>query len=285
MIREVTLACVVLAAAPAFAGVTDAPEPEAAPQQPAPGEPPPEKTAAGDVIDETTLKAHRTPFEVLSERMIGQASRAVRYDWRKSTVQVAASASLLFELNNFTSGRLGGVIRAPLSGLLIELGVSYVNVWGSDSSFKLSLTPYRQAGRPRRFELDLMAGYALAEGVTTPRLSFIPATELVFMLHLGVRARWYEKELDNTQWDKALGNFFSPRLSDHQVENMEGIRMPGMEIDRTRYDLLVGFSFSVFFQNGAFISPRLMSTTPFVLLSQSGLGFWWDFTLQLGWSF
>lgn len=276
---------VLLCAAPALAGVTDAPAPEAQPQQPQPAEPEAEKTAAGDVIDETTLKSHRTPFEVLSERMIGQASRAVRYDWRRSTVQLAVSGSYLLELNNFNSGRLGGAVRAPLSGLLIEAGLHYVGVWPSDASNKLSLTPYRQAGRPRRFELDLIAGYALAEGVTTPRWSFIPATELVFMVHLGVRARWYEKELDDTAWDAALGNFFAPRLSDKQVQNMEDLRLPGMEIDRNRYDVLLGFSFSVFFQNGAFISPRLMSTTPFVLLSQAGLGMWWDFTLQLGWSF
>ncbi|MBL8952549.1 MAG: hypothetical protein JNK82_17350 [Myxococcaceae bacterium] len=284
MIREVALACV-LVAAPVFAGVSDAPEPAAPAQPEAPADAPPETTASGDVIDETTLQSHRTPFEVLSERMIGQTSRAVRYDWRRSTVQVAVSGSMLLELNNFNSARIGGVLRAPVSGLLVEVGLHYVGVWGSDASTKLSLTPYRQAGRPRRFELDLLAGYALGEGVTTPRWSFIPATELVFMVHLGVRARWYEQELDDTKWDAALGNFFSPRLSDHQVQNMESYRVPGMEIDRTRYDLLMGFSFSVYFQNGAFISPRIMSTTPFVLLNPSGLSWWWDLTLQLGWSF
>lgn len=275
----------VLCAAPAFAGVSDAPEPAAAPA-PAAAEPPVAKTATGDVIDESTLQSHRSPFEALSERMVGVASRAVRYDWRKANVEFAVTGSQLLELNNFNSARIGGAVRVAVSSLMVEFSVSYVHAWGSDASEKLSLTPYRQAGRPRRVEADLVLGYALAEGVTTAKFGFLPPTQLVFLVNAGLRYRYYPHELDKIPTGEAIGTFFAPKLSDKEVNNLEYARLPGMQIDRSRYDLLVGFSLAVYFQNGAFISPRLMFSPPvFSALTGSSLVVWWDLGLSLGWSF
>jgi hypothetical protein len=273
-----------LGAVRAAAGVSDAQSPQE-PEPPAgPAEPPP-KTATGEVIDETTLQAHRTPFEVLSERLVGTASRAVRYDWRKATVQFAVQGSQLLELNNFNSTRFGGSIRVPVSSLVVELGVSWVFTWGSDASDTLSLTPYRQSGRPRRLELDLLLGYPLAEGVTTPRWG-APTTELVFLINAGLRARWYGHELDNTPGGEAAAALFSPKLSDRQVTNLEYERLPGMEIDRSRYDVMLGLSLAVYFQNGAFISPRVLVSPPLLSgLSGSKMYFWFDLAMALGWSF
>ncbi|MBK7861841.1 MAG: hypothetical protein IPJ65_25135 [Archangiaceae bacterium] len=258
---------------------------DVAPEAEAPAESP-KTTATGAVIDESTLQAHRTPFEVLSERMIGTASRAVRYDWRKANVQLELHGSQLLELNNFNSLRFGGALRVPVGSLLVELGASWVFLWGSDASNKLSLTPYRQAGRPRRLEVDLLLSYPLAEGVTTPRFSFIPPTELVFMVSAGLRARWYAHELDKMKTEQAMGALFAPRLFDQAVSNLEYARLPGMEIDRSRYDLLVGFSLVVYFQNGAFLAPRVTVSPPvFSGIAQSTMGFWFDLQMALGWSF
>ena len=278
------LALFLLCAAPVNAGVTDA----APPEPPAPAEAPalePQRTVNGDVIDETTLQSHRTFFEALSERMIGVASRAVRYDWRKATVELAVTGSQLLELNNFNSSRIGLAVRAPLGGLMIEFAFAYVHTWGSVASDQLSRTPYRQAGRPSRFEADLLFGHALAEGVTTPRFGFIPPTELVFLVNAGLRYRYYPHELDNTPTDQAIGTFFAPKISDREVQNLEYARLPGMQIDRSRYDLLVGFSLALYFQNGAFIAPRVMFAPPVLsAIAGSSMTFWWDLSLSLGWS-
>ena len=288
MIREVLVAAALLGAGTAVAGVTDAPAPASAPA-PAPAAeatPEPRRTANGDVIDESTLQSHRTFFEALSERLVGVASRAVRYDWRKATVEVAVTGSQLLELNNFNSTRAGLALRAPLSGLMIEFAFTYVYTWGSVASEQLSRTPYRQPGRPSRFEADLILGYPLAEGVTTPRFGFVPPTQLVFLVNAGLRYRYYPHELDNMPANEAIGQFFAPKLSDKEVANLEYLRLPGMQIDRSRYDVLAGFSLAVYFQNGAFIAPRLMFAPPVLSgLSGSSMTFWWDLTLSLGWSF
>lgn len=278
------VALLVCVSSAAIAGVSDAPEVE--PPKPNVEAPPVPRTANGDEIDETTLKSHRTAFEALSERFIGVASRAVRYDWRRANFEVAVTGSQLLELNNFNSARIGASLRAPVVGLMLELAITYVHTWGSAATDQLSRTPYRQAGRPSRLEADLMLGYALAEGVTTPKFGFIPATELVFLVNAGFRYRYYPHQFDNMPGDQALGAFFSARLTDKEVENLEYARLPGMGIDRTRYELLLGFSLALYFQNGVFLAPRIMFAPPlFATVAQSTMTFWWDLTMSIGWSF
>ena len=86
-------------------------------------------------------------------------------------------------------------------------------------------------------------------------------------------------------FETGIGAFFSPRLNDKQVENLEYARLPGMQIDRTRYDLLVGFSMAIYFQNGVFFSPRVTLAPPvFSAAAGSTMSWWWDLSLSLGWS-
>ena len=234
------------------------------------------------VSDETALEPFRAPLEVLTERALGEASRAVRYDWRKSTVGFGVVGSQLLELNNFASARVGGFVRTPLGGFMGELAVTRVFTWGSTSTDELALTPYRQSARPSRVELDLNLGYPLAEGVVTPRFSFIPPMEMVFSIDAGVRYLYYPGSFSNMSAGDVFKGLFAPQLSQKEIDNLELHRLPGMQIDPARYSLLLGFSLDVYFQNGVFFSPRVMLALP---VFGGNLGVWWELSLRLGWSF
>jgi hypothetical protein len=236
------------------------------------------------VIDPTVVERARTPFEALTERLIGSASRAVRFDWRAKTAGVGVLGSGLFELNSFASARVGGFVRIPSGDFIIEFAFSRAIVWGSDSTAKLAQTPYRQAGRPNRFEIDFNVDYVLAEGVLTPRPGFMPPVQLVFSATAGFRYALYTEIWRNLTPGEVALAIFSPVLQQKEVDNLEISRLPAMQIDRGRYSLLLGFSLDIYFQPGLFISPRVMLALPvFSGVTASGLGSWWELTARLGW--
>jgi hypothetical protein len=229
---------------------------------------------------DTTLDRYRTPLDAMMERMIGVASRAVRVDWRRKRVGFGVVGSRLLELNNFSSSRLGGFVRRPLGGVMGELAISRVFTAGSESTRKLALTPYRQLGRPSRFELDLNLAYPLAEGVATARAGFFPATELVFSANAGLRYLWYPGSLSGSGFRRTATGLIRPQLSAAELAKLEDRRLPGMQVDSARYNLLTGLSLDVYFGSGGFLAPRVMAALP---LSGSDLDWWWEFSLALGW--
>jgi hypothetical protein len=231
-----------------------------------------------DVVD-TSIEKHRTPFETLTERVIGKTSRAVRFDWRHMNVGLGVQAGQLIEYNNYFTTRIGGFARFPLGPVLLEVALSAALTTDSVSSQKLALTPYRQFARPSRAELDVNLSYALAEGVVTTRASFLPAVELVFSVNLGLRYRYYFGSLQNLSAGDVAKNILAPQLSQAELDNLEFARLPGMQIDSNRYGVLVGFSLDIYFAPGLFFSPRAMVAPP---LSASGVGFWWELTLAAG---
>lgn len=247
------------------------------PEQPGKEEPPPEEAQ-----EEETLERYRTPFEVLNERMIGAASRAVRFDWRKKRLGIGVIGSQLLELNNFSSARFGGLVRRPLGSFMGELAITRVLTWGSASTDKLALTPYRQSGRPSRIELDVNVGYPLAEGVATSRPGFFPATELVLSANAGLRYAYYPGALSGASFGGVARALISPRLSARELENLESKLPPGMQIDEGRYNLLTGLNLDVYFQTGGFLSPRAMIALP---ITGTDLGLWWELTFSAGWMF
>ncbi|MEL6548423.1 MAG: hypothetical protein AAFQ82_27615, partial [Myxococcota bacterium] len=58
-----------------------------------------------------SLEQFRLPFDQLLARSIATTSRAVRFDWRDSTLGIGAQVSQLSELNTFRSGRYGLLLR------------------------------------------------------------------------------------------------------------------------------------------------------------------------------
>ncbi|WNG33965.1 hypothetical protein F0U61_10200 [Archangium violaceum] len=260
-------------------------EPAAESTQPARGDD--AQTADSEAKEEdTTIERHRTPFEVLNERMIGTASRAVRFDWRQTQASIGLVGSQLLELNNFKSSRLGGFVRKPIGDFLGEIAITRVFTRGSASTEKLALTPYRQSGRPSRFELDINLGYPLAEGVATARPGFFPATELVFSANAGLRYLFYPGSLSGASFGETVTSLFALKLSEREVENLERSRLPGMQLDGARYSLLTGLSLDVYFQSGGFLSPRVMIALPLISgVDGSGLGWWWELNFGAGWAF
>ncbi len=247
------------------------------PEQPGKKEPAPKEAQ-----EDPPLDRYRTPFEVLNERMIGAASRAVRFDWRKRSLGVGLIGSQLLELNNFSSSRLGGLVRRPLGVVMGELAITRVFTRGSASTDKLALTPYRQSGRPSRFELDVNVAYPLAEGVATARPGFFPATELVFSASAGLRYVYYPGALAGASFGEVARALIAPSLLAKERENLESKLPPGMQLDVVRYNLLTGLGLDIYFQTGGFLSPRAMVALP---ITGSDLGLWWELTFSAGWMF
>lgn len=236
--------------------------------------------------EDTSLDRYRTPFEALTERMIGTASKSVRFDWRKSPVGFALIGSNLLELNNFVTTRYGGMVRKPLGDFMAELAITRANTWGTDSSAKLARTPYRQYGRPARFELDINMSYPVAEGVVTAVPSFIPPAELVFSGTAGFRYSVYPSGFSDSKFADIAKSLANPQLTDREIARLEADRLPGMQIDRARYGLMAGASLDIYLQPGFVLSPRALVSLPVLApATGSGLGWWWELTLGAGWMF
>ncbi len=234
-------------------------------------------------IDESIAK-WRTPLDALAESTIGTASRAVLYDWRRSTFGFGVTGGALLELNNFSSWRAGGFVRIPVGNLQVEFAVNRAVTSGSVSTDLLALTPYRQSARPTRMEFDLNASYALLEGVGTPRLALIPPVELVFSLTLGFRYLYYYNALGTANFGQVFEAIFAPRLTQREIDYLEKERLPGMQVDPGRYNLLVGFQLDLFFRTGIFLTPRVMVALPLLSgATGSSLGWWWELSMMGGW--
>lgn len=235
-----------------------------------------------------SIESFRAPVDVLTERMIGVASRAVRFDWRRRSFGVGATGGELLEMNNFRSRRIGVSARRPFRSVMGDLALNWVETQGSPSSEKLALTPYRQVGRPSRLELDVNAGYPLAEGVATSRPGRFPATELVFSAQAGLRYLHYPGAIhgadvrDIYEVRDTVSSFLAPSLTSRELRYLEKERPGGMEVDRARYNLLSGLGADVYFHSGGYVSPRAMIALP---VTGSGLGWWWELSLDAGWMF
>lgn len=266
MIPSLCLATLALAAPRTPA--TDAPEPDAPATEQEPEDP---------------LSEHRVSFDVLADRTIGTTTAPVKFDWRRSPAHIAAQGSFLLELNNFDSARGGALVRLPSDGLLFEVGVSYVGVWDTPSSRLLALTPYRQPGRPRRFELDLVAGLPLAEGVVTTFPRFFPAVEMVFSGYAGLRYLVYPTGFAQMKAGKIIEALFSPALTDTEILNLDSERRASMQVDKGRYGLMLGFGDDLYFKPGLFVSPRVLFAVPLLApITETDLLFFTDLSLAIG---
>ncbi len=232
------------------------------------------------------IEQHRTAFDALTERAIGRTSRRVRFDWRRGGLQVAALGGLPAELNNYDSLRTGALLRVPTDAGLVEFGLSYVFVSGSESTERLALTPLRQAGRPDRFELDFGFAYPLAEGVSTAFMGFIPATELVLNAYGNLRYLLYPSGFTDLSFEEVAAALFAGTLSDKELANLEDERLPGMELDKARYGSLFGLGLDLYFQSGIFFSQKALIALPVLrFLTDTQLGYGYEFDISLGFAF
>ncbi len=281
MILEPALLALALLADP-----TPTPSPSPSPAADPPLPPAPAVSAAEAFADPPPatdwIEQFRLPVDELVERSIGTASRAVRVDWRRKSVGVGITGSVLLELNNFTTERRGVVLRRPSNSLMTEFAMTRVRTHGSASADKIELTPYRQVGRPSRWELDFNVGYPIAEGVATARPGAFPATELVLTANAGLRYLYYPGAFSGVGWERIARSILLPQLTSRELDNLEGRRPGGMQIDTARYALLGGLSMDVYFHPSGFLSPRAMVALPTL---GTELGWWWEVSLGTGWFF
>lgn len=232
---------------------------------------------------EDPLQRYRTPFPVLTERVLGTASRSVEFDWRRTRLHLGATGAQLFELNNFDSLRAGGVARLPSDNLLYELGVGWVFVNDTDGSELLALTPYRQPGRPRRVAVDFNVGIPLAEGVVTTAPRWFPAVELVFSAYAGLRYAWYPGAAEGQRFRERVGAAVNPRITKPERENLDAARLDAMRVDPGRYTTMIGFGNDIYFRQGVYVNPRASLAVPLLApISNSRLLWWGEFSLSLG---
>lgn len=231
------------------------------------------------------IERYASPIDRLSEATIGHASRAVRYDWRRMKVGLSYQITQILELNDFYSLGNGLAVRRPFGEFMLEFGFLSVETSGSESTSKLALTPYRQGARPSRFELSLTGGFPVAEGVLTPRFSFLPATQWVFNVVGGARYVYYPGQSANMSFLEAVGTMFLPALNEKELGNLDARRPPGMQIIDSRYFFLFGVSSDLYFHSGLYLTPRAMLGLPGASANTSSLGWWWELSLNLGWAF
>lgn len=235
---------------------------------------------------DTDIEQHRTPFDALVDRAIGRTSLRLRYDWRKATVEAGLLGSLPAELNNFESLRAGAFARFPVYGLLLGLEASYVWVWGSESTERLALTPYRQPGRPERVELDFTLAYPLAEGIVTAFPAWFPSAHLVLQSHVDLRYLLYPGGFDGLDFTETAQALVSGSLSDEEIANLEDARLPAMQVDPARFGFLAGLGADLYFQSGFFVSHKVLVALPlFALAADSELLFAVELHLLTGLSF
>lgn len=237
-------------------------------------------------MPDRSIEAHRSAVDALVDRAVGRTSRAIRYDWRRSPVQVGLIGALPAELNNFDALTAGVFARIPTRHVFYELALSYVWVSGSDSSRRLALTPYRQPARPSHIQLDFAVGVPLAEGVVTPMPGALPAVQLVFSGVGQFRYLIHPGAWDGLNFTEGLRAVVAGRLSDKELASLEDDRLPGMELDSGRYALWAGFNTDIYFQSGFFFAQKTIFAVPLLAsATETALFFGFELTLSAGFSF
>jgi len=232
------------------------------------------------------IEKYREPFSVIADRAIGTTSVPVEFDWRRTKVQVGAYGSFLSELNNFNSLRGGALGRFPSKGVIWEVGVSYVSVRDTSATRDLALTPYRQAGRPKRAELDFGVGIPLAEGVVTTQPRWFPAVQMVLNGYIDLRYRIYPSGYRGLTLGQVARSVVNPQLSPEERNNLEDARLQAMTVDRERFGLLLGIGNDFYFKPGLFLSPRVMFSVPLMAgVTETQLLWWSDAQLAVGAAF
>lgn len=257
-----------------------------------------DRTWADRTIDDGIDRLKR-PVDRILERTLGSASRPVGFDWRKSWFMLGVTGSELIERNNYGSFRLGIMGRKAFGDFVVEGAVNNVTVITTPSSRALALTPYLQAGRKERFEIDANVSYPVAEGVVTPLVDVFPPMEMVLQATAAGRYLIYPRAIagnrdwgdidtyTNTQtWIDLGGSLASPTLTELDQEVLDPYVPAGMLQDPARLQVLVGATFDVYMQPGLFLTTRALVALPVLAAAtNTQLGFWPELSVSLGYAF
>lgn len=224
------------------------------------------------------------PFPYFVERIVGQAQHPVVFNWRKSQAAVSFEAGPLLELNNFESSRFAGLFRFPSDGASWQIGVASVRTRSTESTELVGRTPYRQTGRPSRWEFDMGADMAFSEGALTHRFSFLPSIEMVFSLQGRLRYLYYPGSAEGLDWAARAKTLIQSQFTSKELENIQAKRLAGMNVDPNRINTLFGTRLDLYTKQGVVLSQNVLMNAP-LLGSGTGLRYWFDLSLGVGYAF
>jgi hypothetical protein len=232
-------------------------------------------------LTSTQAEATAVPFDTLVDRTLGTTGRPVVFDWRRRSNMISFRSSELLERNVFESYRFGAEAFIPSDGMMMSLGIAKVITTETDGSLKVGKTPYRQLGRPSRWELDFGLRFPLAEGIVTMRPSFLNTAEMVF--HATARARYlvYPSAFGKLKGLSMVKAMFSTRLTETEIHELGKIKPSGMNVDSARLNFLVGAATDVYTKDGFFVTPEAQVALPAL---GTELGPWWELTLGFGYA-
>ena len=138
------------------------------------------------------------------------------------------------------------------------VGLGKVFVFSTESADAIALMPYRQAGRPERWELELSGFYPVAEGVVTFRPDFMPAAQMVFSLAGDVRYMIYPSLVSGQGFSNGFKSLIATRLSESDKERLSPSAPAAMKIDSAKIAVLTGFNLHLYTSGGLIISSKAM---------------------------
>lgn len=198
------------------------------------------------------------PFPALVERTVGVAGKSVRFDWRKKQNLVFVNVGQPVEYNNFETYRTAAALHFPSENLTLGLGVAKVFVFSTASADAIALMPYRQSGRPERWELELSGFYPVAEGVVTFRPDFMPAAQLVFSLAADVRYMIYPSLLSGQSFSNGFKSMIATRLSEADKDKLSPSAPAAMKIDSGKISVLTGFNLHLYTSGGFIVNSKAL---------------------------
>lgn len=234
--------------------------------------------------------ASREPSPTLDDivkSQVGSVARASVYRWRQKSVLISLTAGQLVEMNAFESTKYAIVMRFPGETVTMQLGLARILVANTDATRELAATPYRQAGRPSRFEADFGLETPLSEGVANQLFEFYPLGQMVVSAQARLRYLVYPEVAKSKGGAReVMQSWFATALSDDDVEALSRNTPKAMAIDRGRLNLLGGLRFEHFASSGLAFHADLLLAAPISDSNNAkGLGAWWEMTGGVGFGF
>ncbi len=221
----------------------------------------------------------------LPEHFVGSTARAVRVDWRRAKAIPLLQVADIVERNNFQQVQANIGVRKAFGDILVEGALGFFWANDSASSLLLAQTPFRQAGRPSHFALDVNVGYPIAEGVVTPVTTWVPPAELVLVAWAGVRYSAFAETFPDRPFQDIGFDLVSPQLSATELARLDDASLDAMQVDTARLHTPVGLSLDVYLQPGLLVSPRVMVNVPVLIpITATQLGFFWELGLSVGYA-
>lgn len=223
-----------------------------------------------------------TPLDDILKSQVGSVARASVYLWRQKTLLLSFDAGQLVEMNAFESKKFALMARFPGESMTFQLGLSRIFVAGTDATDALELTPYRQAGRPSRYELDSGIDLTISEGVANQLFDFYPLGQMVLSFQARLRYLIYPTTSKKGAFKDKMRSLFAVELSDEDFDDLSRTAPAGMAVERGRLNALVGLRFDHYAVSGFSLNANLLLALPLRVSDNDELKSWWEMAVGVG---